>query len=214
MGTLSPSPEKCFRRPRSFLGCRRRSAGLVGAVLVLHAPSRECMVRSGLRRRASGSRISSCVSSSAGIGEAGSHADITGFAVNVGALSEFPAHGAPPEPERLAANCSATNGAVRTRSPPPSKPSLSLFPGRDFQTGRFGRDSRRRRQDSAESTTEFRICPEPDSNRHGLLGPRDFKSLASTDFATRARGSEVSAAGILLKVGRIESRRRDSYSWR
>ena len=37
-------------------------------------------------------------------------------------------------------------------------------------------------------------CPEPDSNRHGWLKPRDFKSLASTDFATRAResrGSEV-----------------------
>ena len=31
------------------------------------------------------------------------------------------------------------------------------------------------------------ICPEPDSNRHGWLKPRDFKSLASTDFATRAR---------------------------
>ena len=29
-------------------------------------------------------------------------------------------------------------------------------------------------------------CPGPDSNRHGRLKPRDFKSLASTDFATRA----------------------------
>ena len=29
-------------------------------------------------------------------------------------------------------------------------------------------------------------CPGPDSNRHDLFGSRDFKSLASTDFATRA----------------------------
>ena len=29
-------------------------------------------------------------------------------------------------------------------------------------------------------------CPERDSNPHGNYFPRDFKSLASTDFATRA----------------------------
>lgn len=32
------------------------------------------------------------------------------------------------------------------------------------------------------------------------LRPRDFKSLASTDFATRARGSEGECGAILLKV--------------
>jgi hypothetical protein len=32
-----------------------------------------------------------------------------------------------------------------------------------------------------------RNCPGPESNRHGGLSlPRDFKSLASTNFATRA----------------------------
>ena len=30
-------------------------------------------------------------------------------------------------------------------------------------------------------------CPEPDSNRHDRYRSRDFKSLASTDFATRAQ---------------------------
>lgn len=29
-------------------------------------------------------------------------------------------------------------------------------------------------------------CPRPDLNRHGLLGPADFKSTTSTDFVTRA----------------------------
>ena len=29
-------------------------------------------------------------------------------------------------------------------------------------------------------------CPGPESNRHGRFQPRDFKSLASTNFATRA----------------------------
>ncbi len=29
-------------------------------------------------------------------------------------------------------------------------------------------------------------CPEPESNRHGRLSPRDFKSLVSTNFTIRA----------------------------
>ena len=32
-----------------------------------------------------------------------------------------------------------------------------------------------------------RWCPGPESNRHGVWSPRDFKSRASTNFATRAR---------------------------
>src|SRR5262245_34544991 len=31
-----------------------------------------------------------------------------------------------------------------------------------------------------------RWCPRPDSNRHGPFGPRDFKSLVSTNSTTRA----------------------------
>ena len=30
-------------------------------------------------------------------------------------------------------------------------------------------------------------CPEPESNRHDRFRSRDFKSLASTNFAIRAR---------------------------
>lgn len=35
-------------------------------------------------------------------------------------------------------------------------------------------------------------CPRPDLNRHGLLGPADFKSTTSTDFVTRAVLGRVS----------------------
>ena len=41
------------------------------------------------------------------------------------------------------------------------------------------------RETSRDVVRSGGICPEPDSNRHELP-PRDFKSLASTDFATRA----------------------------
>ncbi len=34
--------------------------------------------------------------------------------------------------------------------------------------------------------TDWIWCPGPESNRHGVLAPRDFKSLASTCFATWA----------------------------
>ena len=36
-----------------------------------------------------------------------------------------------------------------------------------------------------------RGCPGPDSNRHGPFGPEDFKSSASTDFATRAGARQL-----------------------
>lgn len=32
----------------------------------------------------------------------------------------------------------------------------------------------------------YNWCPEPESNRHGRLSPRDFKSLVSTNFTIRA----------------------------
>ena len=38
-------------------------------------------------------------------------------------------------------------------------------------------------------------CPEPDSNRHGRLRPRDFKSLVSTTFTIRATRTTAHAAG-------------------
>jgi hypothetical protein len=39
----------------------------------------------------------------------------------------------------------------------------------------------------------YMLCPGPDSNRHGLR-PRDFKSLASTCFATRALQRRIPAS--------------------
>ena len=33
----------------------------------------------------------------------------------------------------------------------------------------------------------YKWCPGPESNRHGVWSPQDFKSCASTSFATRAR---------------------------
>jgi hypothetical protein len=38
-------------------------------------------------------------------------------------------------------------------------------------------------------------CPEPDSNRHGRLRPRDFKSLVSTTFTIRATRTTTHPAG-------------------
>ena len=55
-------------------------------------------------------------------------------------------------------------------------------------------------------------CPEPESNRHGPLSPKDFKSFVSTNFTIRGRtvsvattagldnlrmGSETTAAGTM-----------------
>jgi hypothetical protein len=40
------------------------------------------------------------------------------------------------------------------------------------------------------ATARVRWCPETESNRHVLLGTRDFKSRASASFAIRA-GIEV-----------------------
>ncbi|MDF2530233.1 MAG: hypothetical protein K0Q57_1113, partial [Gammaproteobacteria bacterium] len=38
-----------------------------------------------------------------------------------------------------------------------------------------------------DRNTDLRIwCPGPESNRHGSFPPKDFKSFASTYFATRA----------------------------
>ena len=39
-------------------------------------------------------------------------------------------------------------------------------------------------------------CPGPESNRHGRYQPRDFKSLASTNFATRAEDGMEAGAGV------------------
>src|SRR6185437_5568957 len=46
------------------------------------------------------------------------------------------------------------------------------------------------------------MCPGPDSNRHAPCGARDFKSRASTSFATRAW-----AASSLTRYGRARGRR-------
>ena len=44
-------------------------------------------------------------------------------------------------------------------------------------------------------------CPGQDSNLHGDRSPRDFKSLASTDFATRALESNISEQVWFRKAG-------------
>jgi hypothetical protein len=64
------------------------------------------------------------------------------------------------------------------------------------------------REDSEQTHLESHWCPEPDSNRHGWLKPRDFKSLASTDFATRARerASEVRGAIVLISQSIVSAR--------
>jgi hypothetical protein len=51
-------------------------------------------------------------------------------------------------------------------------------------------------------------CPRPDSNRHGIAS-EDFKSLASTDFATRAR---VQGGVILRQRGHRGGRQEGRWS--
>ena len=58
-------------------------------------------------------------------------------------------------------------------------------------------------KDSEFFSLESRWCPEPDSNRHGQLRPRDFKSLASTDFATRAREGIGRGAIVLITMSLV-----------
>ena len=41
-------------------------------------------------------------------------------------------------------------------------------------------------------------CPGPGSNRHGAFAPRDFKSLVSTNFTTRARRKDSAPLARLL----------------
>ena len=52
----------------------------------------------------------------------------------------------------------------------------------------------------------FYWCPGPESNRHGGNPPRDFKSLASTNFATRAwggAGASVVTSGKAVEAARL-----------
>ena len=49
-------------------------------------------------------------------------------------------------------------------------------------------------------TIGFKWCPETESNRHVLLGTRDFKSRASASFAIRAGGNPVKRIHHLILI--------------
>ena len=81
------------------------------------------------------------------------------------------------------------HGVGRLETNLSAKPAREARP--DHFLGRPGGDRHGREAViAARRIVSFRLrtswCPGPDSNRHGRLKPRDFKSLASTDFATRA----------------------------
>ena len=67
----------------------------------------------------------------------------------------------------------------------------------------------------------FYWCPEPESNRHGRLSPRDFKSLVSTYFTIRAKDLRGRAsfgvpdlAALAARKRRKDPRKRQDFSMR